>query len=440
VPVPIPGAATPEASQRALVALREIAHAALTAERIEDALQFTLERVSPVVNAAFASVYLTEGEGDLLRLSAAYNWPEQWRPWLGEMRVRLGFGPSGEAASERRVIEVADVFADPALEDWQEVAQELGFRALIALPLSAGSRVLGAATFYFRDSGGFNAAQRDLLRVAADQMALATAQAALADVARRAQSRLQDAESELERQTVAALEAARTRDEFLANVSHELRTPLTIVLGTIDLLTEELGGPLTAMQHEDLTRAREASERLLGLVETLLALSALKRGTLEVSLDDFDPRAPLREAAGGVGSPPPGVEFILEEPPTFIPIMRGDREKTARILISLLANAFKFTKEGRIVASVEVTGGRVRYRIQDTGIGIPAAAQALVFEEFRQADASATRRFGGTGLGLALARGLARLLDGDIEMVSMQGEGSTFTLELPLEIAAARKE
>src|SRR6185436_10129020 len=108
---PLPPA-TPDTSARALVALREVAHAVLTAERVEEALQFTLERVSPVVNATFASVFLVEGDSDVMKLAAAFNWPERVRPWLSEMRVRLGFGPSGEAASERRVIEVSDVFSD----------------------------------------------------------------------------------------------------------------------------------------------------------------------------------------------------------------------------------------------------------------------------------------------------------------------------------------
>jgi signal transduction histidine kinase len=434
-PIPLPGS-TPatDTSARALVALREVAHAVLTAERVEEALQFTLERVSPVVNATFASVFLLEGEGDVMRLAAAFNWPERVRPWLSGLRVRLGMGPSGEAASERRAIEVSDIFADPALGDWQDVAQELGFSALIALPLAAGSRVLGAATFYFAESGGFTASQRDLLRVAADQMSLAALHGGISDNAQRASSRLADAETEVRRQTVAALEAARARDEFLANVSHELKTPLTVVLGTIDLLTEELGGPLTTAQQTDLERAREASERLLGLVETLLALAALRKGTLAIDLEDFDPRAPLRDAAGTAGIPSPGVEFALEEPQTLIPSMRGDREKTGRILSSLIANAFKFTREGKIVASVEVAGGRVRYRVRDTGTGIPEAAQPFVFEEFRQADGSATREFGGAGLGLPLARGLARFLEGDIEMISVHGEGSTFTVELPLEL------
>ena len=146
----------------------------------------------------------------------------------------------------------------------------------------------------------------------------------------------------------------------------------------------------------------------------------------------------LRDAAARAGEPPPGVVFTIDEPPTFVPRMRSDRDKTTRILVGLLSNAFKFAPGGRVNASVEVAGGRVRYLVRDTGIGMTPAAQAVVFEEFRQADGSATRRFGGSGLGLALARGLARLLGGEIEVVSASGAGSTFTLELPLESADVR--
>ncbi len=321
---------------RSLVALREVAHAVLTAEHVEDALQFTLERVSPLVHAAFASVYLTDGQSELLRLTAAYNWPEKWRPWLGEMRVRLGFGPSGEAASERRVIEVADVFADSALEDWREVARELGFSALIALPLSAGTRCWAPRRSTSQTGAGSR--RRNAISCGwppTRWRSRPSKRDSQSEPAGRHRG-LPTSEAELERQTVAALEAGQARDEFLANVSHELKTPLTVVLGTIDLLTEELGGPLTDAQHAELRDAREASERLLGVVETLLALSALRRGSLEVSLSEFDPCTPLREAVAAAGSAPPGVEFVIEEPPTFVPLLRGDREKTTRILVSLI--------------------------------------------------------------------------------------------------------
>ena len=113
----LPSAPTTESGLRELIAIREIVHAFLTADQPEEVFQFALDRVSPLVGASFACVYLIDGASELMRLAAVHNWPEQFAPFLGEMRVRLGFGPSGEAAAERRVIEVPDVTSDASLED-----------------------------------------------------------------------------------------------------------------------------------------------------------------------------------------------------------------------------------------------------------------------------------------------------------------------------------
>ena len=427
-----PSVAEP-AGLKELVAVREIVHTLLRADRPDDVFQFALDRVSPVVGASFASVYLVDGASELMKMVAAFNWPERHKPWLGDMRVRVGFGPSGEAASERRTIEIPDVFADPDLEDWQDVARELGFRAIVALPLQTASRVLGTVTFYFAGVGGFTADKRGLLRIVADQMAATAEKAALVDELRRVNAALAEANGELERQYLAVVEAHRVKDEFLANVSYELRTPLTAVMGYLSILNEEISGPLTDEQSAEIGEARTASERLLELVDALLDFTALKRGTLEVVVDEFDPRVPLRDAMRSAKGLPEGVQLIAEEPVLALPPVRSDRRKITRILVSLLANAFKFTAEGEVRASVSVTNGRVHYRVQDTGIGIEPAAQLLVFEEFRQVDGTATRRYGGSGLGLALSRGVARLLGGDIDLISAPGQGSTFTLHLPLQ-------
>jgi signal transduction histidine kinase len=114
--------------------------------------------------------------------------------------------------------------------------------------------------------------------------------------------------------------------------------------------------------------------------------------------------------------------------------MRSDRRTVAKVLTVLLDNAFKFTREGQVRASLEIGGDRVTYTIADTGIGIPADAHRLVFEEFRQVDGTTTRQFGGSGLGLALARRLARVVDGHITLASTPGSGSTFKLEVPLRL------
>ena len=428
--------ASPESTDsglRELIAIREIVHAFLTADRPEEVFQFALDRVSPLVGASFACIYLVDGASELMRLAAVHNWPERYTPFLGEMRVRLGFGPSGEAASERRVIEVPDVMADTTLEDWAEVASELGFRAIVALPLQTGEGVLGAVAFYFEQAGVISAETRSLLRMVADQMAATAQKARLIDDLRRANGALQETNAELEKQYVALLDARRVKDEFLANISHELRTPLTAVMGYLALMEEGLAGPVTAEQLRTLTQVKSSSQHLLELIGDLLELTTLKRGGLELVTTAFDARDPMHDAVNSTRGRPDSVALRVSEPE--IPaIMVSDRRKIAKLLVALLSNAYKFTPAGEVKVSVEVRNDRVVYRVQDTGIGIPEEMRTLVFEEFRQVDGSSTRRYGGSGLGLALARRLARLLGGEIFLDSAMGEGSTFRVELPLQL------
>jgi signal transduction histidine kinase len=348
------------------------------------------------------------------------------------MRVRLGFGPSGEAASERRVIEVPDVFADPSLEDWAEVANELGFRAIVALPLQTGEGVLGAVAFYFEEAGVISADTRSLLRMVADQMAATAQKARLIEDLRRANAALLETNAELERQYVVLLEARRVKDEFLANISHELRTPLTAVMGYLALMDEGLAGPVTEEQRRTIAQVKTSSEHLLELIGDLLELTTLKRGGLEVKTAAFDVRDPMHDAIATTRGRAERVALRVAEPETRI-VMVSDRRKICKLLAALLSNAYKFTRQGEIRVSVEVRNDLAVYRVQDTGIGIAGDMQELVFDEFRQVDGSSTRRFGGSGLGLALARRLAHVLGGEIYVESSLGEGSEFRAEVPLE-------
>lgn len=432
----LPSAATTE-SLRELMAVREIVHAFLNADRPEEVFQFALDRVSPLVGASLASIFLVDGVSEMMDLAAAHNWPDRYRPWLGQTRVRLGFGPSGEAAAERRIIEVPDVFADPDLEDWAEVAAELGFRSLVALPLVTPTRVLGTVTFYFAEAGTRSKESRSMMRLVADQMAATAEKASLIEELRRTNAALTEANAELEEQYSAVVEARKAKDEFLSNVSHELRTPLTSVLGYISILQEELSGPLTDGQRQDLAHVKRSSERLLELIEDLLELTTLTRGDVSLFIEEFDPALVLREVAATVPGRPSEVELVVGESQELLPRMRSDRKKIARILVSLLGNAYKFTPRGRVEVGVALVGDRVEYRVGDTGIGIPPEAQALVFEEFRQLDGSVTRRYGGSGLGLALVRRLSRLLGGDVGMRSTPGAGTVFVVSLPLEFEPA---
>ncbi|MCU0623644.1 MAG: GAF domain-containing sensor histidine kinase, partial [Gemmatimonadaceae bacterium] len=402
-PAARPAAETPVS----LAAVREIAHAFITAERPEEVLQYALDRTGPVLGAAFASVYLVEPASDLMRLAAAWNWPAKFRPWLGEMRVRVGNGPSGEAVSERRAIEVPDVLADARLADWADVARELGFRGLVAVPLESGQGVLGAAAFYFAEAGALPPERRALARLVADQMAAAAEKSAMIADLRRTNAALHEANAELERQYEALSEARRLKEEFLANVSHELRTPLAAALRYVALLQQETSGPLTVDQREDLAQVQGSAERLLGLIDDLLLLTAAKRGELPLDIGPADLAATVREVLAAVGGRGAEVALIDDVPRTAVPATT-DHRLVSKIVAALVGNAYKFTSQGEVRVSLAVRGARARIGVHDTGAGIPRPDLERVFEEFRRLDDAAAPRFGGAGLGLALARRLAR--------------------------------
>ncbi len=416
------------------MALREIVHAFLTVERPEDVYRLTLERVSPLVGATFACVYLIDDGSELMRLAASYNWPERYAKFLDQMRVRLGAGPSGKAAAERRPIEVLDVFADPTLDDWREVANELGFRSFVALPLQTSKSTLGAITFYFSSPKSIGTTEsRHLLRTVADQMAATAEKARLIDDLRRANTALTASNALLEKQYADVVEAKRVKDEFLANISHELRTPLTAVIGYISLMQEGLAGPVTDEQQQTLGSVKESSEQLLALIGDLLELTALKRSGVAISLVELDPRTPMKDAIDAAKGLRDGVTLRVDAP-HIVPVMQSDRRMIAKSLKALVENAFKFTKSGSVHVSVQVAGDRVIYTVKDTGVGIPPEAHAIVFDEFRQVDGTSTREFRGSGLGLSLARRLAQLVQGEIALESSSPEGSVFTLKVPLSV------
>jgi len=269
------------------------------------------------------------------------------------------------------------------------------------------------------------------MRLIADPMAATAEKARLIDNLRAANGALAVSNASLERQFAEAMEARRVKDEFLANISHELRTPLTAVMGYISLMQDGLAGPMTDEQQDTLGHVKDASEQLLALIGDLLELTALKREVVAATLTEFDPRDAIREALASAQSRREQVKVEVSQP-EIVPSMRSDRRSVTKALKALIDNAFKFTRQGQVRITLRVTGDRVIYSVEDTGVGIPVEAQPFVFDEFRQADGTRTREFKGSGLGLSLARRLARLVHGEITFVSTPGVGSTFTFDLPL--------
>ncbi|MBI4700944.1 MAG: response regulator [Deltaproteobacteria bacterium] len=234
----------------------------------------------------------------------------------------------------------------------------------------------------------------------------------------------------------------RSRSRFIAHMSHELRTPLGAMTNYVQLLEEELYGPLTAEQRKGTTGIRECAEHLLAVINDILDLSRIDAGRLPVHREpvELGPMcAELVETARALARGGP-VEIRAQIEPG-LPEILTDPARLRQILLNLLSNAVKFTREGVIWLRAEPEDGaeRVRLSVGDTGVGIASSEIGRVFDAFYQVDSSPTREFGGAGLGLSIAKGLCELLGGTITVSSRPAAGSTFTVVLPVRPGAAEQ-
>jgi signal transduction histidine kinase/DNA-binding response OmpR family regulator len=238
-------------------------------------------------------------------------------------------------------------------------------------------------------------------------------------------SELQAANQELAR-------ANKLKSEFLANVSHELRTPLSAIIGFSQILLDGIDGPVNEEQHQDILQVNRSGQSLLALINQILDLSKIEAGKMELSMERVDLPALITAVLDSIS--PLAQEKGLQIDTRYaigLPAVEADPGRLKQIVINLLSNAVKFTERGQIEIMAQPSGRMVRIAVKDTGIGITAESQKVIFEEFVQGDGSSTRRHGGTGLGLSIVRKLVEMHGGAITVVSEPGVGSTFTFTVP---------
>jgi signal transduction histidine kinase len=279
---------------------------------------------------------------------------------------------------------------------------------VVVAPLIAHDRVLGVLTVS-RNAGTppFEERDRERLRAIADHASMGLWKLRLLDEVRA---------------------ASQAKSDFIATMSHELRTPLAALTGYGELLGEEIVGPLSEQQADVVDRMRSVTHHLAVVIDEILTFSNLEAGREVPRAEPVDVPTLIRSVVAVVEplAREKGIRFAVEVPNGLRTVT--DPDKVRQVLVNLVSNGIKFTDRGEVTLTVQQFDHQIAFRVADTGIGIRAADRARLFQPFTQLESGFTRRFGGTGLGLFVSRRLAELLGGRIDVVSVVGRGSTFTL------------
>jgi signal transduction histidine kinase len=369
------------------------------------------------IGTDWSSLYLFDERRGVYWLASNVGSPADVQMELAQ----LEFPPDSlsllQALRPGEFIEIAD--ADH--QEWVpvELMRRLAVASALYAPVARGDEIIGVmVTGYVARHGAFSSRQRRL------GLGIAHVTATTLE----------------NRRLIADLQSAnRLKSEFVATMSHELRTPINVIMGYTEMLADGVVRTNEPAYDDTLGRIRTQSVELLNLVSATLDMGRLESGRESLTLDAVAIEPLFAELARELDAlAPPAVQLRWQNNVDRVAIV-SDRLKLKTILKNLVGNALKFTSSGTVDVTAQRVDGWVRFTIRDTGIGIAPEHVSVIFEMFRQVDSSSTRKFGGVGLGLHIARRLAELLGGTIRVESAPGRGSTFTVTLPLERAVDRE-
>jgi GAF domain-containing protein len=386
---------------------------------LKSVLQALVESAGRLCDADFAMI--TRQKDGVLFFAEAYGYSSEFIDYVRALPVERGRGTAtGRALLEGRVIHIADVLADPDYT-WTEAQRLGGYRTVLGVPMLREGVPMGVLTLTRSEVRPFTEKQIELVQTFADQAAIAIENVRLFD-------EIQDKSQQL-------AEASERKSQFLASMSHELRTPLNAIIGLTEMMVSNAARFGTEKALEPLRRVNAAGTHLLSLINEVLDLSKIEAGKLELNPEPVNLARLIDEVIGTAGQlAEKNQNRLVVEAQENLGALYADSMRIKQILLNLLSNACKFTKEGEVALRLrKVADGRdwVELAVADTGIGLTAEQQAKLFQEFTQADSLTARRYGGCGLGLALSRKLARMMGGDVTVTSELGKGSVFTVRLP---------
>jgi adenylate cyclase len=407
-------------SVKELRALGEVSRAVNSTIDLETVLSTIIAKAVQLSGTEAGTIYVFDEASQEFQVHASYGMDEDLIAAVKDRHIRLGETMVSQAALQRRPMQLADARQDTS-SLVLDVIQRAGFRALLTVPLLGADRIVGALVVRRKEPGEFPHSTINLLETFAAQSVLAIQNARLFH-------EIEEKSHELE-------VASEHKSRFLASMSHELRTPLNAIIGLTEMMAANTARFGTEKALEPLNRVHRAGTHLLGLINQVLDLSKIEAGKLELSPEAVN-LAPLIDEVVGTTRQlaEQNKNRLVVEVQENLGSFTADPMRLRQILLNLLSNACKFTKEGEVALRArKVADGRswIEFAVSDTGIGMTAEQQAKLFEEFSQADALTARRFGGTGLGLAITRKLARMMGGDVTVASEPGKGSVFTVRLP---------
>lgn len=414
-----------ERRNRGLAALHQAGHTMVSTLDLDRLLELVLEQAKRLLDAEAASVLLCEPAAGALPPGltfAAVTGPAA--DTLVGRRLPAGAGIAGWVAQEKKPALVTDARGDPRFYHGIDPVTGLVTCSLLAVPLLFKEKVLGVVEAIHRTSGAFDEHDLEMLEALCSSAAIAIENA-----------RLYATEQQRAAALTRALEQQRKLDqlqrEFIQNVSHELRTPLALIRGHAEVLENGWLGELSPKQKESVQVITRRTQMLTRLVNDIVTVLEAER--CELTREPMDLASLVRMGLAEFQSDAEKAGLVLRcEIMPGLPPVSGDPVALRRVLDNLIGNALKFTPAGgRVTVRLLGDPEALKLEVADTGIGIPAEHQAHIFERFYQVDGSATRRYGGMGLGLALVKELVEAHGGHVTVESEVGRGSTFCVTLP---------
>ena len=417
-----------EMRSRQLSVLNTIGAAVSRSLNLEMVLNEAIGKMIEKLNFDASWIYILDPSGEELSLKAYKGLAEDVARSIAKRSLSAGVTAKIFETGKRLVFE--DFQNDTTyrhLSDRHKIAS-LGFASAAGFPIKANEKVIGVLHLANKTGRHFAADELQLIESIAQEIGVGAENARLFEQVNQKTAELGQMNQELQ-------EANQAKDEFLSVMSHELRTPLNVITGYAEVLSQGVLGEIQREQMHAVKTISYQSRELLRMINEILQVGSIEAGKVKAHCENVNMLEFLVEVKSGYEILSKKEISLHWNIPFRLPIVRTDGEKLKHVLQNLINNAIKFTENGSVTVSVGCVSEVMEFKVKDTGIGMPQDMLPSIFQMFRQLDSSSTRSYGGSGVGLYIVKKFVDLLGGKIEVESVLGEGSTFTVTLPLDVA-----